>query len=72
DAIARKENIEVSFSEIDAELRVMAESMGMEYETVREKFSSEEAMDSVRDRLLERKVLEFLMGNAEVAEGAPE
>jgi hypothetical protein len=29
-------------------------------------------MDALRDRLLERKVLEFLMENAEVTEGAPE
>jgi len=35
-------------------------------------YSSEERMDALRDRLLERKVLEFLMKNAEVTEGAPE
>jgi hypothetical protein len=29
-------------------------------------------MDALRDRLLERKVLEFLMANAVVTEGAPE
>ena len=72
DAIARKENIEASFSEIDAEMKAMAEAQGMEYEKVREMYSSEERMDALRDRLLERKVLEFLMENAEVTEGAPE
>jgi len=72
DAIARKENIEASYSEIDAEMKVMAEAEGMEYEKVREMFSSEERMDALRDRLLERKVLGFLMENAEVTEGAPE
>ena len=72
DAIARKENIEASYSEIDAEMKAMAEAEGMEYEKVREMFSSEERMDALRDRLLERKVLGFLMENAEVTEGAPE
>ena len=50
----------------------MAEAQGMEYEKVRETYSSEERMDALRDRLLERKVLGFLMENAEVTEGAPE
>ena len=72
DAIARKENIEASFSEIDAEMKAMAEAQGMEYEKIREMYSSEERMDALRDRLLERKVLGFLMENAEVPEGAPE
>lgn len=72
DAIARKENIEASYSEIDAEMKAMAEVQGMEYEKVREMYSSEERMDALRDRLLERKVLGFLMENAQVTEGAPE
>jgi trigger factor len=72
DAIARKENIEASYSEIDAEMKAMAKAEGMEYGKVREMFSSEERMDALRDRLLERKVLRFLMENAEVPEGAPE
>ena len=72
DAIARQENLDVAFSEIDAEMKAMAEAQGMEYEKVREKYSSEERMDALRDRLLERKVMEFLMENAEVTEGAPE
>lgn len=72
DAIARKESVEVSYPEIDAEMKAMAEAQGMEYEKVREAYSSEERMDSLRDRLLERKVLAFLMENAEVTEGSPE
>lgn len=72
DAIARKENIDASYSEIDAEMKAMAEARGMEYGKVREMYSSEDRMDALRDRLLERKVLGFLMENAEVTEGAPE
>jgi trigger factor len=72
DAIARQENLDVPFSEIDAEMKAMAEAQGMEYEKVREAYSSEEQMDALRDRLLERKVMGFLMENAVVTEGAPE
>ncbi len=72
DAIAHKENIEASYSEIDAEMKAMAKDQGMEYEKVREMYSSEERMDALRDRLLERKVMGFLMENAEVTEGSPE
>jgi len=72
DAIARKENIDASYSEIDAEMKAMAEAQGMEYEKVRETYSSGGWMDALRDRFLERKVMGFLMENAEVTEGAPE
>ncbi len=72
DAIAKKENLDVPFSEIDAEMKAMAAAAGLEYEKVREMHSSEEQMDSLRDRLLERKVMDFLLENAEVKEGDPE
>ena len=72
DAIAKKENIDVAFPEIDAEMKAMAEAGGMEHEKVREMYSSEERMDALRDRILERKVMAFLLENAEVREGAPE
>jgi trigger factor len=72
DAIAKKEGIDVAFSEIDAEMKAMAEAGGMEYAKVREMYSSEERMDALRDRVLERKVMAFLLENAEVREGAPE
>ena len=72
DAIAKKENLDVAFSEIDAEMKAMAEAGGMEYGKVREMYSSEERMDALRDRLLERKVMAFLLENAEAREGAPE
>jgi trigger factor len=72
DAIAKKEEIDVAFSEIDAEMKEMARASGMEYEKVREMYSSEERMDELRDRLLERKVMDWLLEHAEVREGAPE
>jgi trigger factor len=72
DAIGKKEGIDVAFSEIDAEMKAMAEASGMEYGKVREMYSTEERMDALRDRLLERKVMAFLLEHAEVREGAPE
>jgi trigger factor len=72
DAIAKMENLDVSFSEIEAEMKAIAQAGGLEYETVRERYSSEEQMDSLRDRLLERKIMDFLLENAQVQEGEPE
>ncbi|MBI5906079.1 MAG: trigger factor [Deltaproteobacteria bacterium] len=72
DAIAKAEGMDVPFSEIDAEMKAMAEGGGMEYEKVRELYGSEERLDSLRDRLLERKVMAFLLSNADSKEVAPE
>ncbi len=72
DAVSRQENLDVPFSEIDAEMKRMAETAGMELEKIRETFSSEEQLDSLRDRLLERKVMNYLLENAEMKEGVPE
>ncbi len=67
-AIARQEGIEVSFPEIEAEMKEIAAGARMSYEKVRELYGDEERMDPLRDRLLERKVLAFLVGNARIRE----
>ena len=72
DAISRQENLDVPFSEIEAEMKLMAEKDGVGYEEIREKYSSEDKMDSLRDRLMERKVMNFLLENAEVKEEVAE
>ena len=72
DAVARQENLDVAFSEIDGEMKRMAEAAGTELEKIRETYGSEEQLDSLRDRLLERKVMNFLFENADVKEGVPE
>lgn len=72
DAIARQENIDVAFSEIDAEMKSMAEAEGVDLEKIRETYGSEERLDSVRDRILERKIMNFLLENAEVKEEVAE
>ena len=70
DAIAKQESLEVPYSEIEAEMKLNAERERVDFETYKEKNSSEERMDSFRDRLMERKVMKFLMDNAEVKEEA--
>lgn len=72
DAIARKENIDVPFSEIEAEMKAIAAEEGVEYAKIRETYADEERMDALRDRLIERKVIGFLLENAEVKEVEPE
>ncbi|MBP2674393.1 MAG: tig [Deltaproteobacteria bacterium] len=72
DAISRQENLDVPYAEIEAEMKRMAEADGVDYEKIRAEYSSEEKMDSLRDRLLERKVMNFLLENAEVKEEVAE
>lgn len=72
EAISRQENLDVPYSEIEAEMKGIAEIEGRSFEEIREKYSSEEKMDSLRDRLMERKVMNFLLENAEVKEEVAE
>ncbi len=65
DAVARKEDIDVSFSEIEAEMKAIAEGAKTDYEKVKEVYGSEERMDALRDGLVERKTMKFLLDNAE-------
>ncbi|MDA8123047.1 MAG: trigger factor [Deltaproteobacteria bacterium] len=67
-AVAKLEDIEVSFPEIEAEMKEIAEGARTSYEKVRELYGDEERMDALRDRLLERKVMAFIVANAEVRE----
>jgi trigger factor len=63
-AIAEKEGIDVPYSEIEAELKEMAARSGMEYEKIREMYGDEERMDNLRNRLLDKKVMAFLLESA--------
>jgi trigger factor len=72
DAVPRQESLDVPYSEIEAEMKANAEKEGVDFEAYKESHSSEEMLDSIRDRLLERKVMNFLMDNAEVKEEVTE
>jgi trigger factor len=67
-AIAEKEGIDVPYSEIEAEMKRMAASAGIEYEKIREMYGDEERMDGLRNQLLDRKVMAFLQEHAEAKE----
>lgn len=68
EAIAKQENIDVQYPEIEAEMKGMAEAAQMDYEKVREIYGDEERLDTLRNRLLERKVMTFLLENAKIKE----
>jgi trigger factor len=63
-AIAEKEGIDVPYSEIEAEMKDMAARSGIEYEKIREMYGDEERMDSLRNRLLGKKVMASLLESA--------
>ncbi len=67
-AIAEKEGIDVPYSEIEAEMKDMAARAGIEYEKIRELYGDEERMDNLRNRLLDRKVMAFLLESADAKE----
>jgi trigger factor len=71
EAIAKQEAIDVQFSEIEAEMKDMAAAARMSYEKVRELYGDEDRMDALRNRLLEKKVMAFLLENAKVTEEVP-
>ncbi len=68
EAIARKENIDVPFAEIEAEMKAIAEGARMDYEKVREHYGDEERMDDLRSKLIGRKVMDYLLANAQTKE----
>jgi trigger factor len=68
EGIAEKENIDVPFSELEAEMKAIAAASGMDYEKVRQIYGEEERMDQLRNRLLERKVMNFLIAGADARE----
>jgi trigger factor len=63
-AIAEKEGIDVPYSEIEAEMKEMAARSGIEYEKIREMYGDEERMDNLRNRLLEKKAMAYLLESA--------
>ncbi|MCL5966652.1 MAG: trigger factor [Deltaproteobacteria bacterium] len=67
-AIAKKEGIDVPYSEMEAEMKAMADASGMAFEKVREITGEEERLEELRNRLMERKVMAFLASHAVIRE----
>ena len=68
DAIAKQESLDVPYAEIETEMKEMAAAARTSYEKVRDHYGDEERMDALRTRLLERKVMAFLLSNAQARE----
>jgi trigger factor len=72
DAIARQEKLEVSDDEVAAEIQRMAEADPRQAARVRARYQAAERRQALRETLLERKALEWLIDAAEVTERAAE
>lgn len=67
EAIARRENLEVSDTEVDAEIRKAAHGANREFAEVKHRLRHDGGYESLRLTLLQEKALEFLLKEASVA-----
>ena len=70
DAVARQEKLEVSDEEVAEEIQRMAQSDPKQAARVRARYQSAERRASLRDSLLERKALDWLIDAAEIEDEA--
>jgi len=70
DAVARQEKLEVSDEEVAGEIQRMAQSDPRQAARVRARYQSAERRESLRDSLLERKALDWLIDAAEIVDEA--
>jgi trigger factor len=68
DAVARQEKLEVSEEEVAAEIQRMAEADPRQASRVRARYLSAERRQGLKESLLERKAMEWLIDAAEVRE----
>jgi trigger factor len=66
-SIARERGLEISDEEVDAELAQVAELDGRSLAQVKRMFQERDALPALRARLLERKVVDFLVSKATFA-----
>lgn len=64
--IADAEDVSVSSDEVDAEIELMAQSMGQTAEQVKARLTREDAVSSIESRLRYRKALDVILSSAEV------
>ncbi len=62
--VGREHKIEISDKEVDDEIARIAEFQKLSVDQVRDRFKGEAEMDRLRDNLLERKVTDFLISQA--------
>jgi trigger factor len=64
--VAQLESIEVTDAEIDEKLQALADSRGQQIEAIRGYFQKENAIEDLRGRLLQEKVIDWLLEAAEL------
>ena len=67
-AVARRESLEVSDDEVGSEIDRMARADARQAARVRARYQSAERRDSLRESLLERKALDWLIQEAEITD----
>ncbi|MFT4627852.1 MAG: trigger factor [Myxococcota bacterium] len=68
ECVAKGESIEVVDADLDRKYEEMAEQRGQTVEAVRGYFMKEDAVQELRDRLLEEKTLDWLLENSNLVE----
>jgi FKBP-type peptidyl-prolyl cis-trans isomerase (trigger factor) len=67
DAIGEKENVVVTDTELDAELKRRAQSMGMTYAELKGALAKADRLEGVREELRIDRVVDLLVAEAVVA-----
>lgn len=71
EAVSDREKIEVTDADLEKRLQDFAEMRGQTIEAVRGYFSTDEAQQELRDRILEEKTLEWLLEHSTLVPTAP-
>ncbi|MEE9252084.1 MAG: trigger factor [Thermodesulfobacteriota bacterium] len=64
--ISRREGIEVSEKELEARLRELSRGANVPYEQLKDAYMQGDMLERLRDRMIEEKVLEFLVEKSEI------
>ncbi|MFK7928476.1 MAG: trigger factor [Myxococcota bacterium] len=72
DFVTRTHDLKVEDADIERKLKALADERGQEVDAIRSYFETDEAMNELRDRLLEEKSLDWLLENANIVDTAPE
>ncbi len=71
-ALARQEEIKVEESDIDGQLKKIAEENGQNFDKLKEFYTNnEQAHETIIDYLIDEKVFSFLIANIEISETVP-
>ena len=66
--IARQNDLNINELELSEEFREMATRMGQDHEIIRKYYEANNLVDSVQQKLLEEKTLNYLVEGAKISE----